>query len=478
MASPPSRPSPAAWVPYQRFSDLLFVSVAGHLGFAVFFGLFCAQPLIGACLGLSGAMVGALFPLMRSSVAATKVRVIAHAVMFANMLLVMVSLIWMGQPPAASVWWLVWWPMFVAHVLGWRDGVAWVPLTLLAAAAMWWHGQHPVLQPHMGAGELPMPLLQFGFLLIGCGVGLVVRRAYEGYQRDITRQQATIRAQQRELTDHTAHLEDMLQALQQANLARTRLFAQISHEVRTPLNGVLGFAQLLGQTPLSETQARHLNQINQCGATLLQMVNEVLDFSRMEERSTRVEQAPFDLLRVAHEAMDMVLPVALSKGVNLHLERDIDEAELVGDPLRIKQVMLNLLANAVKFTSVGDVTLRCRLERQAAQPVSPQAVHQHARSTWLHVEVQDSGIGVPASVLPHLFEPFCQASDRTIDSHGGSGLGLAICKRLVDAMGGRIGASSQAGQGSLFWFSVPVQGSSPTASVDPIAQQASSAQIV
>ena len=458
MASPPFRPAPAAWVPYQRFSDLLFVSVAGHLSFAVFFGLFCGQPLIGAALGLSSAMVGALFPLMRSSVAATKVRVIAHAALFANMLLVMVSLIWMGQKPEASVWWLVWWPMFAAHVLGWRDGVAWVPVTLLAAAAMWWHGLHPVLQPHMDASELPMPLLQGGFLLIGCGVGLVVRRVYEGYQRDIGRQQATIRAQQMELTEHTAHLEDMLQALQQANLERTRLFAQISHEVRTPLNGVLGFAQLLGQTPLSDTQSRHLAQINQCGATLLQMVNEVLDFSRMEERITRVEEVPFDLLRVTQEAMDMVLPVALAKGVTLHLERDLPHDpshELIGDPLRIKQVLLNLLANAVKFTSVGEVTLRCRMDGLPSEGASSQ------QPAWLHLEVQDCGIGVPASALPHLFQPFCDASDRTIERYGGSGLGLAICKRLVDAMGGRIGASSQPGQGSLFWFEVPVAVNAP-----------------
>jgi signal transduction histidine kinase len=438
MASPPVRPAPAAWVPYQRFSDLLFVSVAGHLAFAVFFGVFCDQPLIGACLGLSSAMVGVLFPLMRSSVAATKVRVIAHAALFANMLLVMVSLIWMGQAPEASVWWLVWWPMFVAHVLGWRDGVAWVPVTLLAAAAMWWHGLYPVLQPRMDASELPMYLLQAGFLLIGCGVGLVVRRAYEGYQRDISRQQATIRAQQMELTEHTTQLEDMLQALQQANLER---------------NGVLGFAQLMGQTPLSDTQSRHLAQINQCGATLLQMVNEVLDFSRMEERTTRVEKVPFDLLRVAQEAMDMVLPMAMAKGVTLHMERELQEApagELMGDPLRIKQVMLNLLANAVKFTSQGEVTLRCRME------VMQSAADRSGEPTWLRIEVQDCGIGVPASALPHLFEPFCEASDRTIARYGGSGLGLAICKRLVDAMGGRIGASSQPGQGSLFWFSVPV----------------------
>lgn len=451
MASPPSRPTPAAWVPYQRFSDVLFVSVAGHLSFAIYFGLFRGQHLIGASLALSSAIVCMLFLLMRSSVSANKVRVISHVALLATMALIMLSLTWVGLAPDASVWWLVWWPMFVAHVMGWRDGLAWVPVTLLAAAAMWWHEQSPWLDARMDANELPVPLLQAGFLLIGCGVGLVVRRAYDGYQRDIRRQQATIRAQQMELTEHTRQLEDMLQALQQANLERTRLFAQLSHEVRTPLNGVLGFAQLLGQTPLSETQSRHLAQINQCGATLLQMVNEMLDFSRMEARTTRVEKVPFDLLRVAHEAMDMVLPGALSKGVSLHVEPDLPHSELVGDPLRIKQIMLNLLANAVKFTSEGQVTLRCRMTQTDPAQAGPSP-----GAWWLHVEVQDCGIGVPASVLPHLFEPFCEASDRTIARYGGSGLGLAICKRLVDAMGGRIGASSQPGQGSLFWFSVPV----------------------
>lgn len=138
------------------------------------------------------------------------------------------------------------------------------------------------------------------------------------------------------------------------------------------------------------------------------------------------------------------------------MERDLHEGELVGDPLRIKQVMLNLLANAVKFTSVGEVTLRCRMELTQAAPQPADL------SAWLHVEVQDCGIGVPASALPHLFEPFCEASDRTIARYGGSGLGLAICKRLVDAMGGRIGASSEPGQGSLFWFSVPVGASLTT----------------
>jgi len=151
------------------------------------------------------------------------------------------------------------------------------------------------------------------------------------------------------------------------------------------------------------------------------------------------------------------LPAASQKGVTLHLEHDVQVAEVVGDPLRIKQVMLNLLANAVKFTDQGQVTLRC------------QGVSEPAGAWSLLIEVQDSGIGVPHSELPRLFEPFCVASDRTIQRYGGSGLGLAICKRLVDMMGGRIGVSSEPGQGSLFWFSVPVSLPVVAAGAAPVA---------
>ena len=446
MASPPFPSTPAAWVPYHRFSELIFVSVLGHFAFAAVFGLWLAQPWLALSLGGSGLLVGALFPLLRSSQPARRVRLVAHAVLILDLLAVCVTLIWVGLRPNQSVWWVVWWPMFAAHLLGWRDGLAWVPLTLLAGLGLWLNHAQGWLEPLVTAQGLPLPVFAFqaGFLLIGCAVSLVVRRAYEGYQRDINHQQRTIQLQQQALAERAAHLEDMLQAVQQANLERTRLFAQISHEVRTPLNGVLGFAHLLGQTELSEQQARHLRQINQCGESLLQMVNEVLDFSRLESRTCQPERLVFDSARLAQDAMDMVLPAASQKGVTLHLEHDVQVAEVVGDPLRIKQVMLNLLANAVKFTDQGQVTLRC------------QGVSEPAGAWSLLIEVQDSGIGVPHSELPRLFEPFCVASDRTIQRYGGSGLGLAICKRLVDMMGGRIGVSSEPGQGSLFWFSVPV----------------------
>lgn len=445
MASPPSPPTPAAWVPYRHFSDLLFVSATGHIAFGAFFGLFYGQPLLALSLCGSGLLVGSLFPLLRSRVSARLARSLAHAALLVNLLATSVSLIWIGLSAEVSVWWLVWWPMFVAHILGTRDGLAWVPVTLLTAAGIWANDQAGWLTPLMDASQVPMIVLQAGFLLIGAGVGVVVRRAFDGYHSDIGRQQRIIQSQQQSLADRANHLEEMLQALQQANLERTRLFAQLSHEVRTPLNGVLGFAQLLERTPLDAQQARHVQQINQCGDTLLQLVNEVLDFSRLEARHTQIECRGFDALVLAQEAMDMVSPTATHKGVTLHMEHDGGPAdELMGDPLRIKQVMLNLLANAVKFTDNGQVTLRCHWSRC---PTS---------ATLLRVEVQDSGIGVPASAIPHLFKPFCEASDHTIQRYGGSGLGLAICKRLVDMMGGDIGVSSEPGQGSLFWFSVPV----------------------
>lgn len=444
MASPPPSPQGASWSPYQRFSDLLFVAMAAHFSFAALYVFVYNQWRVGALLVFSGALAGGLLPLFRTGYSACRIRLIAHAAMLLEMLSVSLSLVWVGLRADATVWWVVWWPMMVAHVLGLRDGLAWVPVTLLAALGLWANDVHGWVQPlQHGAVLVPLWLQQLGFLMVGIGVALVVRRAYDGYQRDITRQQDTIRRQQNDLAKRASDLEDMLQALQQANLERTRLFAQLSHEVRTPLNGVLGFAQLLGQTPLSTQQASHLNQINQCGATLLQMVNEILDFSRLESRPAYLDVRDFDAVGLVREALDMVSPLAAQKGIDLRCEFAAEHLPVAGDPLRIKQVVLNLLANAVKFTAQGEVQLRCQ-----------RRVEADGRA-HLRIEVQDSGIGVPERAVPHLFQPFSPASDQTAPQYGGSGLGLAICKRLVDMMGGVIGVSSQTGRGSLFWFEVP-----------------------
>lgn len=238
-------------------------------------------------------------------------------------------------------------------------------------------------------------------------------------------------------------LEGALQALQQANLDRTRLFAQIGHEVRNPLNGLLGFAQLMRQSPLSEQQRSHLEQIRLCGTTIHKIVSDMLDFSRLEAQPATLDARPFRPSEVVDEAVAMLSSLAQQKGLPIVLEGHAP-AEAMGDALRVQQVLLNLLGNALKFTQQGRVTVRC----QAAPGKGGQAV--------LRIEVQDSGIGIPAEALPQLFQPFCPVSQHTIRRYGGTGLGLAICKRLVDAMHGEIGVHSQLGQGSCFWFEVPL----------------------
>ena len=441
MASPPPAQWAAGWVKYRRFSELIYVSVFGHFAFALFYGLHLGQWRIAGALGLPAMLVLALFPLFKSRLSAACIRACSHLMLLGNLSGLVVALMWMGLAPETAVWWLVWWPMFVAHLIGVVDGLLWVIVVLVSAVLMW---QISWVQPLMRQEDNPLFLMQMGFLIIGAGFGIVVRRAYDRFGKEIDANQRMIDSQNLTLERRAVKLEAMLQAVQQSSLDRTRMFAQISHEVRTPLNGILGFTQLLKRGELTNQQSVYVEQIDKCGGTLMQIVNDVLDFSRLEAHSTQLASQRFDAVQLANEAVDMVSSIAEQKGVSLIREFPDGEIEATGDPLRVKQVLLNLLTNAVKFTSEGEVAVRCRT-MQADDG-------QHA----LHVEVQDSGIGIPHEALCHLFQPFSKASDSTIRQYGGSGLGLAICKRLVDKMNGRIGVDSQPGNGSLFWFEVPI----------------------
>jgi len=444
MASQPPAKVAEGWTRYKRFSELIVVSALGHAAFAIVYGVLMGQLRIALAILLSGLMAGSLYPLFRSPWPAERIRWAGHGLLTCSMACLQLALLWMGLQASVAVWWLVWWPMFVAHVMGVKDGMGWGVIALACAVMLWHNGSQQWVAPIMSGDANPMFLMQIGFLLIGVAVSVVVRRAHDRFEEDIETKRQLIDHQNQALGRRAVRLENMLQALQQSSLERTRLFAQISHEVRTPLNGLLGFSQLLARSPLDAQQTLHLEQINRCGAALMHIINELLDFSRLEAQPARLDHVPFDAVQVANEAVDMVSSIAQQKGVSL--VRDFAEAELaaVGDALRVKQVLLNLLANAVKFTPVGEVVVRCR-----ALPM------EDGRSA-LRVEVQDSGIGIAEDLVAHLFQPFGRASDTTIRQYGGSGLGLAICKRLVDMMNGRIGVESRPGAGSLFWFQVPL----------------------
>lgn len=254
-----------------------------------------------------------------------------------------------------------------------------------------------------------------------------------------------------ELDQHRHHLEvlverrteALLEATQRAErLARVKgeFLANMSHEVRTPLNGVLGFAEMgARRSPAGSLSQDYFQRILKAGSLLLKVLNDILDYSRCEAGQLKTESAPFVLVTLLKESLDAVRPAADAKGLELRFGRSADLPErVVGDPYRLKQVLGNLLDNAVKFTQSGSVHLSARRE-----------------ADMLILAVRDTGIGIRPEQLPDLFQPFTQADGSTTRKYGGTGLGLALGKRLVELMGGEIRLESPAGGGSLFEVRLP-----------------------
>ena len=283
----------------------------------------------------------------------------------------------------------------------------------------------------------------------------IVREAGERYWLRIHNQQ--LLDELRLLNEQLEHKVEIRTAeARAASAAKSEFLAQMSHEIRTPLNGVLGLAQVLSREPLAPNQRALVERIQASGQTLLMILNDILDFSKIEAGQLRIERRPFNLASLLTRIKNLLGPAARSKGLELRIAPPADPLGLLlGDGLRLEQVLVNLTGNAIKFTEQGVVTLTI------------QVLEASATDVWLRFEVRDTGIGIAPEAVARLFTPFTQADAGITRRYGGTGLGLSICKRLMELMGGVIRVESQVGQGSLFWFELPFPRTAGESTPDP-----------
>ncbi len=266
---------------------------------------------------------------------------------------------------------------------------------------------------------------------------------------------ATVEEASRELTEKNRRLAQAVERLQEADRVKSNFLATVSHELRTPLTSVIGYSEMLLEGiagPLNDEQREYVRTVMEKGDQLLQLITGILDISRMEAGQMKFSREPFELAEVVSVALSTIAPHARTKKLNIHLELPDELPRLLGDRDKVRQVLLNLLGNAVKFTPEGGaITIRAYL----------QHADEDVPRDMMRVDVSDTGIGIAPEHQGRVFDPFYQVDNSSTREYGGTGLGLNIVRRFIEAHGGRVGVESEEGRGATFWFTLPIAPADP-----------------